>query len=177
MEHLNKDRTKAPVMSTTTIKSDYLDDRKDPLRIHFRDVLYRNENGEPDRDGFKDRVGEGTLLVSFQLIQWSSDCDDVYVGCTSCVLPLNGQRQPSDEEVKKLQIGSTFLHSSLMPLSKKERTVLTTEATSGGTVAECETGGSEQVRRLLCVHFAFVHSDPTRLITHVIHVPYVYFLP
>ena len=52
MEHLNKDRTKAPVMSTTMIKSDYLDKRKDPLRIHFRDVLYRNENGEPDRDGY-----------------------------------------------------------------------------------------------------------------------------
>jgi len=82
--------------------------------------------------------------VSFQPIKWSTEEENVYVGCASCVLPLNGQFHPKKEEVEKLLIGSTFLHSSLMPLSTKKTKDLAEGAQDDGT-AEYESNASEQV--------------------------------
>ena len=62
------------MMNTKVISGEYLNERKDPLRIHFRDALYRNENGELDRSGFKDRVGdseEDPANDAFSVYPWS----------------------------------------------------------------------------------------------------------
>lgn len=160
----HKDPEKPPYMSTVVIKDEYLDDRKDPLRIYFRDVLYRNGSGEIDRVGLKDRIGEGVLLVSFQHIIWSETDNDVYVGCTSCALPLNGQYEPDEEEVTKLQMGATFLHSSLLPLSTKGSKGPTKEAVddvtdnsvgeSNDEPVDCDSDGSIKVRAHLAIEGA-----------------------
>lgn len=108
----------------------------DGLRLFIRKKVLCNENGEPDPDGIKERIGGGILFTSMHQISYNEGDNTVKVGVTDFALSSRGEYPPKEEEMERFLTGGTFLHAALVPLSRTSKAKVRSEG--GGIEDEPE---------------------------------------